>query len=222
MSMSLENLFRSAVDELRERGVLFAVAGGFAAALYRDQPRLTMDVDLGILPESEAEQTAISVIESLGLQAGIIRKADLAGGPMFAIRRGNTEPCIVVGRPAGEPSAPGVDFLLPSIPWMADAIARAQANAVDFGFGAIPALTLEDIIVAKLCALGTTPLRAKDLDDLQSIFSAGHDVDMPYLAGQMRRFETTVPRPAEPFLPDLILKISRDIVRSARRQTKKS
>jgi len=220
--MLLEKLFQSAVVELRRRGVLFAVAGGFAADLYRDQPRLTMDIDLGILPESESEQTAISVIESLGLQAGIVRKADLAGGPMFAIRRGNTEPCIVVGRPAGAPSAEGVDILLPSLPWMADAVTRAQENAVDFGFGAVPALTLEDIIVAKLCALGSTPLRAKDLDDLQSIFNAGHDVDMPYLAGQMRRFNTTVPRPAEPFLPDLVLKISRDIVRSARRKTRKS
>jgi len=179
-----------------------------------------MDVDLGILPELRGVETAISILESLGLQTGIVRKADLAGGPMFAIQRGNTEPCIVVGRPAGEPSGAGVDILLPSIPWLSDAVARAQINSVDFGFGAVPTLTLEDVLIAKLYALNATPLRAKDLDDLQSIFNAGHQVDMPYLAGQMRRFEVTVPHAAEPFLPDLILKVSRDIVRSKRRQAK--
>lgn len=33
--MSLDELFRAAVDGLRKRNVLFAVAGGFAADLYR-------------------------------------------------------------------------------------------------------------------------------------------------------------------------------------------
>ena len=216
--MSLEALFRQAVDELRRRDVPFAVAGGFAADLYRGEPRLTMDVDLGILPESEGEQTAVAVIESLGLQAGIVRRAELAGGPPFAIRRANTAPCMVVGRPAGEPSAAGVDILLPSIPWLADAVKRAQANTVDFGFGPVPALTLEDVVIAKLWALGATPLRVKDLDDLQSIFAASHDLDMPYLTGQMGHLGITVPRAAVPFLPDLVLKVSRDLVRSGRRQ----
>jgi hypothetical protein len=214
--MSLEKLFQSAVRELRKRDVLFAVAGGFAADLYRHEPRLTMDVDLVILTKSSGTQTATSVIRSLGLRAGIAREADLAGGPLFAIRRRSTKPCIVVGRPAGDPAGEGVDILLPAIPWVADAVRRAQANLVDFGFGPVPALTLEDAVLAKLCALNSGRLRAKHLDDLQSIFDAGHDVDVSYLAGQMRRFGITIPRQAEPFLPDIVLKISRDIVRSAR------
>ena len=160
---------------------------------------------------------AVSVIKALGLEAIIARKADLAGGPLFAIRRRNTEPCIVVGRGVGDASAEGVDILLPAIPWVTDAVKRAQANAVDFGFGAVPALTLEDIILAKLYALGAARLRAKDLDDLQSIFEADHQVDMPYIAGQMRRFGIVVPREAETFLPGIILQFSRD-VRRLRRQ----
>jgi len=216
--MSLETLFRQAVHELRERNIDFAVAGGLAADLYRREPRLTMDIDLVILPESHGHQAAVSVIESLGLHAGTARQADLAGGPKFAIRQQNTEPCMVVGRPANDPSAEGVDILLPSIPWVTDAVKRAQANTVDFGFGSVPSLTLEDVIVSKLYALNSTPRRAKDLDDLQSVFEADHQIDIPYVAGQMRRLNIVIPRQAEPFLPDIILKISRDIVRSQRRK----
>jgi len=56
-----------------------------------------MDVDLVILTESRAMETAVSVVKALGLQAGIMRRADLAGGPLFAIRKRNTEPCMIVG-----------------------------------------------------------------------------------------------------------------------------
>ncbi|MBN1669433.1 MAG: nucleotidyl transferase AbiEii/AbiGii toxin family protein [Kiritimatiellae bacterium] len=212
--MSLRSLFRGAVAELRERKITFAVAGGFAAGLYRSEPRVTMDVDLVVLTGAGGHRAAVSVIEALGLHAGTARKADLAGGPLFAIRRRSTEPSIIVGRPAGRPSGEGVDILLPAIPWVPDAVERAQDNKVDFGFGRVPVLTLEDTIISKLYVLGSAHLRVKHLDDLQSIFEAGHEVDTAYLAGQMRRFDITVPRKANPFLPDILLKISRDIVRS--------
>jgi len=120
----------------------------------------------------------------------------------------------LVGRPEGDTPSAGVDILLPAIPWVEDAVSRAQLNAVDFGFGAVPVLTLEDVVIAKLYALRAKPLRVKDLDDLQSIFGADHEMDRAYVAGQMRRFGITVPREAEPFLPDIVLKISRDIVRT--------
>jgi len=213
--MSLEALFKDAVGALRKRDVLFAVAGGLAADLYRREPRLTMDVDLVIVSESHDAKTAISVIESLGLQPAVAREADLAGGPLFAIRRGNTKPCMIVGRREGDSSGEGVDILLPALPWVATAVRRAQDNQVDFGFGAVPALTIEDVILSKLFALNAACLRAKDLDDLQSIYDAADDdIDAAYLSGQMRRFNITVPRKAEPFLDDQILKISRDIVRT--------
>lgn len=215
--MSLEKLFRAAVQELRTRHVPFALAGGFAADLYRREPRLTMDVDFVMLSEPPGLEAAIAVIKALGLEAGVARKADLAGGPLFAIRRRSTEACMVVGRRPGAAPAEGVDILLPAIPWVKDAVQRAQANAVDFGFGPVPALTLEDVVVAKLYALGASPVRAKDLDDLQSIFAASHDVDRAYLAGQMQRFAIMVPKAAEPFLPDWVLQLSRDVQRSRRR-----
>jgi len=214
--VSLKSLFKSAVAELRSRKITFAVAGGFAADLYRQQPRLTMDVDLVIFTDTEAVHAAISVVNALGLNAGIVRMADFAGGPLFAIRRKSTRPCMVVGRKAGEKSGAGVDILLPELPWAGAAVLRAQDNQVDFGFGPVPTLTVEDLIVAKLHALMSTDLRVKDLDDLQSIFAAKPTMNMPYLAGQMSLLKLTIADKAKPFLPDSILELARDRDRSAR------
>ena len=212
--MSLESLFRDAVNALRERNVLFAVAGGMAANLYRIESRLTMDVDFVIMIESHAMQVAISVLESIGLEAGVTREADLAGGPMFAIRRGNTKPCMVIGRRPANTAGEGIDIILPSVPWAKDATRRAQDNLVDYGFGPIPVLTVEDIILSKLYALSSSKLRAKDLDDLQSIYELKADIDSAYLSGQMRKFKIMIPKAAEPFLDDQILKVARDMVRT--------
>ena len=216
--MSLKTLFQAATHELRKRNVLFAVAGGFAADLYRHETRLTMDVDFVILTDTPGTETAVAVLEALHLKAGIARKADFDGGPLFAIRNRNTEPYMVVGRPPEAVPTAGVDILLPSIPWAKEAVTRAQANQVDFGFGPVPALTLEDVILSKLYCLKAALLRAKDLDDLQSIFSAGHKVDMPYLAGQMKQLMITIPIAAEPFLPESLLTISRDAQKKRRRK----
>ncbi|MDA1044166.1 MAG: nucleotidyl transferase AbiEii/AbiGii toxin family protein [Verrucomicrobia bacterium] len=212
--MSLKDLFESAVTELRARNVCFAVAGGFAAGLYRLEPRLTMDVDLIILTPADGVDTATDIIEAIGLKAGVAREADLAGGPLFAIRRKNTKACMVVGRPADNPQGEGVDILLCGFPWVEDAARRAQGHEVDFGFGPVPVLTLEDVLLAKLWALRASPLRAKDLDDLQSIIEAKHELDIAYLAGQIGHFKILVPREAEPFLPAFILQLSRDARRS--------
>lgn len=216
--MTLEVLFKQAVEALRQRDVPFAVAGGFAMDLYRREPRLTMDVDLAILAKHAGVKTAKAVVESLGLKAGIVREADLVGGPLFAVRRRRSRPCMIVGRPPDNPSGEGVDILLPSIPWVESALNRARVNEVDFGFGPVPALTLEDAILSKLHALPR--LRAKDMDDLQSIFEAQHEIDIPFLVGQMQRFGVDIPRQAEPFLPDWLVKLSRDIRRSKRRESK--
>ena len=207
--MSIEQFFKAAVRELDRRNLSFAVAGGLAADLYRTDPRLTMDVDLAILTAGTGVQAATDVIESLGLRAGIVRAADLAGGPLFAIRRRSSEPRMVVGRPEN-PSIPGgVDILLPSFPWATEAVRRAQANRVNFGFGPVPALTLEDVVLSKLHCLMATPIRAKDLDDLQSVFAAGHSLDLPYLAGQIQRIQITIPKNARSFLPKPILSLAR-------------
>ncbi len=218
--MSLELLFSAAVQALDKYGISYAVAGGIAVSLYRESPRMTMDVDLVIWSESDCLQTAVTVLESLGLEAGIARKADLAGGPLFAIRQRNTAACMVVGRSADQSHAWGVDILLPAMPWARNAVSRAQDNRIDFGFGAVPTLTLEDVILAKLHALGAGIPRPKDMDDLQSIYTAnGGEIDTVYLAAQMKRFAFIVPRAAEPFCAKELLALSRDIKRQLRRNS---
>jgi hypothetical protein len=105
-------------------------------------------------------------------------------------------------------------MLLPEIPWAREAVMRAQHNKVDFGFGPVPALTVEDVLIAKLYALQMSDLRAKDLDDLQSIFAAGPDLNLPYLSGQMGRLALVIPKQAKPFVPEPLLALARDVSRS--------
>lgn len=218
--MSLESLFKDAVHQLEIQKIPFAVAGGLAASLYRQEPRMTMDVDLVIMAESGGTAAAVSVLQAIGLETGIALKADLAGGAMFAIRRKNTATCMVVGRAADQSHEWGVDILLPALPWAGDAVLRAQDNQIEFGFGAVPTLTLEDMILAKLHALSAGIPRPKDLDDLQSIYTTnGEDVDTVYLAAQMRRFALVVPASAKPFLPAGLLTLARDIQRQIRRNS---
>jgi len=96
---------------------------------------------------------------------------------------------------------------------------RAQDNQVDFGFGLVPVLTVEDIILSKLYALMAGRPRPKDIDDLQSIFQAiGWDeMDIPYLAGQMKRQALVVPATAKPFLPAALIALSQDVSRSLKK-----
>lgn len=60
--VNLPALFRSAVAELRVREIPFAVAGGFAADLYRREPRVTMDVDIAILAGAKSFAVAKEVV----------------------------------------------------------------------------------------------------------------------------------------------------------------
>jgi hypothetical protein len=57
---------------------------------------------------------------------------------------------MVVGRRKGESAGEGVDILLPEIPWGEQAIVRTRNHEVDFGFGKVPVLTVEDVVLAKL------------------------------------------------------------------------
>jgi hypothetical protein len=214
----LDELFRKAVELLRAKGVLFAVSGGFAADLYRAEHRVTQDIDLSIMVGEHPEEVASEILRALGLHPAIARKADLEGGPLFAIRRRNTAPWMVVGRPAGERGAAGVDILLPAMGWVPEAVRRAQDNRVDFGFGPVPVITVEDVILAKFSAWKGSSTRFKDLDDLSSIFGTAPDLDFKYLAGEMRRLELTVPKPIERQAPITLVKASRDIAAELRRR----
>lgn len=200
--MKLFDLFPKAVQRLREREIPFAVAGGFAAGLYRNEPRVTMDVDLCIALDRDAETIAKKILTELHLIPGTIRAADLAGGPLFAIKRKNTPVVMLVGRSAGKTND-GIDLLLPSLPWVRNAIERARTNLADFGFGPIPVLRVEDLILSKLVAL-QGKVRAKDLDDLQSIIDSNRELDFAYLRRQIQAMNLKVPSTGKELLPETL------------------
>ena len=65
--MDLFKLFPKTVQLLRERGISFAVAGGFAAGLYRLEPRVTMDVDFGIATDRDVEKVGRELLSEMEL-----------------------------------------------------------------------------------------------------------------------------------------------------------
>ena len=186
--------------------------------LYRVEIRTTADIDLLLLAEDQTTELAKKIIRDFGLKPAIARQADLAGGPLFAIKKRNTPAYAVIGRNPDNKETIGLDFLLPNIPWFHGALERAQDNKIDFGFGKIPTMTVEDIVIAKLYALRDNQTLLKDLDDLQSIFSAQQEIDIPYLAGKMTEFKVNLPKSLTNHVSTELARISKKIERANRKR----
>ena len=211
-------LFEEAALAVKARSLDFAVCGGLAVSLYRDQMRVTNDIDLLISGASNLGQIASEIITDLGLTPHLLRKADLDGGPLFAIKRKSTEVCVIVGRMPGQLDAIGLDFLLPSIPWVSDAIVRAQQNGVDYGFGALPTITVEDSIIAKLSSSQRQSGREKDLDDLRSMFRVERELDVNYLAAQLHKFDMRIPETVIKIFPEVLQWSSKKLTKKMKKQ----
>ncbi|HLG20950.1 MAG TPA: nucleotidyl transferase AbiEii/AbiGii toxin family protein [Bdellovibrionota bacterium] len=202
-------LLRAVVPLLRRSGCQYAVAGGLAAALYRREPRLTQDVDVLLLASSirGTQNEAEKILGKLKFSVGLARASDLNRAPGFHKRQ---DPVVMlVGRKEGKEKEGGLDVLLPTMPWVVRAIERAQCNLIDFGFGRLPTITPEDLIVAKALALTDNPSRYKDLDDLQSIFEANLQLDFPYLVSLFELHRLWLPRALEKVAPKPVQRASR-------------
>jgi hypothetical protein len=173
----------------------WAVCGGVAAAIYRETPRYTADIDIALIdhPDRDAASIAAGVAEVMGYKpkAGFI--TDQAGKLIPA-------QALVIARDDGAGGYVGLDFLLPVLPWIASAVRRAQANLLDFGFAELPAITPEDLFVAKLFALQGSPERVTDLDDLISMAKAVSPFDLNYFEKRAAEFQLTVPAPVAKLL----------------------
>lgn len=221
--MDLKVFFKEIVGILTKEKIRYALAGGLVASVYRQEERLTRDLDFLIFSEPNSQHTATHIIRSLGLEPHLIRRADLEGGPLFLIKSKRSEPWIVAGRGDQDPSKIGLDFILPTIPWFQHALERSEHNMIDFGFGKIPCLTVEDVILSKFFSLKNDSSRFNDLDDLKSIFLAHHSLDLGYLAGEMQRLDLTVPPPIRDMAPkalDLVSKKRKRIGASRPRRCK--
>jgi len=190
--MSLGKLFVLAITELRALDCKFAVGGGLAADLYRLQVRGTGDIDFLFFTGGLEREKGMELLNKLGLEGREATCFDLKRAP--GMNKKSAEVFILVGRKGKEKE--GIDLLLPPFPWFKQAIKRAQFNLIDFGHGvgAVPTLTAEDVILAKLFAG-----RLKDKDDINSIFeaSAGADsnlkLNLNYLIEQMETLHFPLP-----------------------------
>lgn len=207
--MDLKQFFREIIAALKKEDVRYALAGGLVASVYRREERLTRDLDFLLWSEPNPQQKAIHIIRSFDLEPHLIRKADVEGGPLFAIKRKTTAPWIVAGRGKNDSSKIGLDFILPAMPWFQQALDRAEHNTIDFGFGKLPCLTVEDVILSKFFSLKNDPSRFNDLDDLKSIFVANHPLDLAYLAGEMQRLSLSVPALLKDMAPKALHLVSK-------------
>jgi hypothetical protein len=180
----------------------YAVAGGLAASFYRSKPRMTNDVDIALFVDNTAQSkaTAIEIIEAIGY--------DAAFGWISSSENNSQDPvALVIGRENKEEFESTIDFLLPALPWVENAVIRAQDNLIDFGFRKIPTLTPEDIITAKAFAVSIKNTRFQDLDDIQSIFAAENDLDIPYLVSEFKRLKLSLPKELASQAPEAIRRL---------------
>lgn len=205
---SILDQFKLVVRTLEEKGTRYAAAGGLAASAYRVEPRATKDIDILIMTDEKPEQLQIKFEGQFKMPFTLVRRAQLEGGPHFAIKRASTPVCILVGRNKDDPLQVGVDFLLPNLPWFHSAFERAQTNLIDFGFGKIPTLTPEDLILAKIYSSSNNSQRFKDIDDIQHIL-IHRECDIAYIASEMERLGLILPRAYLDSAPKPLQKASR-------------
>lgn len=210
--MNLTDFLKKVVAELKESNARYALAGGIVASTYRSIERITKDVDFLLLASGNTSEEASRIIKKFDLDVHVIKKSDLERTPGFSKK--NSPPFIIAGRPEKDSHRIGLDFIMPEMPWFKNAMDRAQENKIDFGFDKIPSMTVEDIIISKLYALYNDSSRFNDLDDLKSIFGAGHDLDLSYISGQMLKLKLAIPLSLKDFAPSALLKVSKLVRRN--------
>ena len=134
----------------------WAVIGGHAANIYRDEPRLTGDVDL-MLIATEGEMAAIAdVFRQRGW------RVSHRPGDQWLVRLGHP----VHGR---------ADLIAAETEYQRGAIRRAQRSRLREA-GEAKVIRAEDVVILKLIAN-----RYRDEDDVASILTAGTPLDSEYL-----------------------------------------
>lgn len=186
--MKLFSVLKQVVQLLEPHNGSWAICGGVAASVYRDTPRYTGDIDIVLLdrPLLTAQQIAEQIASALGYEpiAGFL--TDQKGELIKA-------QALVVGREQNDTGFLGLDFLLPVLPWVSDAVTRAQSNKFDFGFSLLPTITIEDLCIAKLFAVQGTPDRVIDMDDLIAMTRSAKSFDRAFFENRVTRYGLRVP-----------------------------
>ena len=191
---------KKTVAALSELPCRFCLVGGHAASLYRSQERFTKDVDFALVADAKGKSRAIAsqAIEKLGMKpvAGFMVLGDT--------EKSQRALCMVTSEPPASELTGLVDILLPEVPWVLDAVGRAQDNLIDLGFAKVPVITAEDLILAKCYAVRNSPDRFQDLDDLKQLFKDVRDLDTDYLRRRLVELKLTIPEHIKQFAPDVL------------------
>jgi hypothetical protein len=191
---------KKTVAALSELPCRFCLVGGHAASLYRSQERFTKDVDFALVADAKGKSRAIAsqAIEKLGMKpvAGFMVLGDT--------EKSQRALCMVTSEPPASELTGLVDILLPEVPWVLDAVGRAQDNLIDLGFAKVPVITAEDLILAKCYAVRNSPDRFQDLDDLKQLFKDVQDLDTDYLRRRLVELKLTIPEHIKQFASDVL------------------
>jgi predicted nucleotidyltransferase len=210
MNKSFLTLLQEASEELRARGITYAVVGGVAANYYKTSSRLTPDVDFAIVTKSNSEKVAREIIEHFGFTATSLRKAELDGGPAFAIKNNSSPYQVVVGRLPGDDGMIGLDILLPEMAWVPEAVDRAQSNIVPIAKGIlVPVLVVEDVIISKLIAFNSRSSRVKDIEDLQGILQNNKTLNHSLISAEIKKYRLKIPKMLHQYFHHTILRVER-------------
>lgn len=206
----IQKQFESLLGLLNSMNARFALAGGYAASLYRRQERFTKDIDILLWTEGNVIENGVKILKKLGLEAHEVREAELKGGPLHKVKSKSTPVWILAGR-SQERSAVAVDLLLHLFPWMPEALSRAQKNQHDIGFGwRIPIVTAEDLLLSKFMALQDNQSRVEDISDIKEIFLA-QELDIVYLIDRMKQHSIACPKSIYKFVPKVVRTTSKEI-----------
>ncbi|RMG39638.1 MAG: hypothetical protein D6719_12825, partial [Candidatus Dadabacteria bacterium] len=117
--------------------------------------------------------------------------------------------CLITSSPQRGSLAGIIDILLPVLPWVTEAVKRAQANRIDLGFDKVPVITPEDLIIAKAFALLDSPDRFQDLDDIKELFTGVTDMDLIYLKSRLEQHKLVFPKLLKKSVPPVLKKFCR-------------
>lgn len=184
---------KRAAQALKPYDGQWAICGGVAASIYREKPRFTNDIDFALCdtPLLSAEELASRVVKDLGY-------AELKGFVPASHRgTGSSGTGQILGLICARTNPPeerfaGIDFILPVQFWVAESVRFAQQNRIDYGFAALPTITPESLILAKLAAFQSNPQRIVDLDDINEL-SKTCDLDLQFLQRQIDQNQLLIP-----------------------------
>ena len=108
---------------------------------------------------------------------------------------------MITSEPAAQELTGLVDILLPEVPWVPEAVERAQSNVLNLGFADVPVITPEDLILAKCLSAANEPDRFQDLDDIKQLFKDVKDLDIDYLRRRLHELSLVIPEPVRAFGP---------------------